>query len=176
MSALLERLHKYKDDRGMMANLRCILVDSKKHRAWPVLNRLGVAIDNDVAAFVAGLFATHPEGDSASSKNFGVTCKQIERARGEEASDALSEKKKQLTPTERRFQHILAASKDEIFERVMRMVLMAKSQGVPVNYEQLETDLKRLSGDSKYWSDRTKTEWAASFWTPGTPPATEEDV
>jgi CRISPR system Cascade subunit CasB len=40
------------------------------------------------------------------------------------------------------------------------MVLMAKSQGVPVNYEQLETDLK-------FWNDRTKTAWAASFWTPG---------
>ena len=40
------------------------------------------------------------------------------------------------------------------------MVLMAKSQGVPVNYEQLETDLK-------FWNDRTKTEWAAAFWIPG---------
>ena len=40
------------------------------------------------------------------------------------------------------------------------MLLVAKSQGVPVNYEQLETDLK-------YWNDRTRTEWAAAFWTPG---------
>ncbi len=176
MSAFLDRLRKYKDDRGMMANLRCILVENKKHRAWPALNRLGVPITDDVSAFVAGLFATHPEGDSDSSKNFGVTCKQIERAHGEEASEADESRKKQLTPTERRFQHLLAANKDEIFDRVMRMVRMAKSQGVSVNYEQLEIDLKRLSGDFKYWSDRTKTEWATSFWTPGTAPATEEDV
>lgn len=174
MSWLLERLHKYKDDRGMMANLRCIFVENKKHRAWPVLNRLNVAINDEVSAFVAGLFATHPEGDSDSSKNFGVTCKQIERARGEETTEADESRKKQLTPTERRFQHLLAANGDEIFERVMRMVLMAKSQGVLVNYEQLKTDLTRLSGNSKYWSDRTKTEWAASFWTPGTAPAVEE--
>jgi CRISPR system Cascade subunit CasB len=47
------------------------------------------------------------------------------------------------------------------------MVLIAKSQGVPVNYEKLEIDLK-------YWSDRTKTEWAAAFWTPGVTTVTEE--
>ena len=46
---------------------------------------------------------------------------------------------------------------------------MAKSLGVPINYEKLETDLK-------YWSDRTKTEWAAAFWTPGVVPPTEEVV
>lgn len=173
MSTFLERLHKYKDDRGMMASLRCILVKSKRHRAWPALNRLGVAINDDVSSSIAGLFATHPEGDSDSSKNFGVTCKQIERARGEEASDTNSKanasKKMQLTPTERRFQHLLAADKEEVLERVKRLVLMAKSQGVPVNYEQLATDLR-------FWTDRTKTEWAAAFWTPGTEPAAEEDV
>ncbi len=54
---------------------------------------------------------------------------------------------------------MLTAEKgDELHGRVLRMVLMAKSQGVPVNYEKLETDLK-------FWSDRTKTEWATAFWT-----------
>jgi len=174
MSWLLERLRKCQDDRGMMANLRCILVDNKKHRAWPVLNRLGVAIDKDIIpAFVAGLFASHPEGDSGSISNFGETCKRIEKARGEETSDfsnnAESSRKKNLTPTERRFQHLLAASRSEIQDRVKRMVLMAKSQGVAVNYEKLLHDLQ-------YWGDRTKTEWAASFWTPGTEPVDEEAV
>ena len=61
MSTVLERLRQYQDNRGMMANLRCILVASKKHRAWPVLHRLGIRIDDEVAAFVAGLFAAHPE-------------------------------------------------------------------------------------------------------------------
>ena len=61
MSWLLERLRKYKDNRGMMATLRCVLVDNKKHRAWPALNRLGIEIDKEVPAYVAGLFATHPE-------------------------------------------------------------------------------------------------------------------
>lgn len=173
MSSLLERLRKNKDDRGMMANLRCILVENKKHRAWPVLHRLGVPITEDVSVFVAGLYAIHPEGDSDSIRNFGETCKQIERDRGEETTEfsgnADNSKKKNLTPTERRFQHLLAADRGEIPERVMRMVLMAKSQGVSVNYEKLLHDLK-------YWGERTKTEWAAAFWAPGAEPVDEEVV
>ncbi|MBT1070734.1 type I-E CRISPR-associated protein Cse2/CasB [Pelotalea chapellei] len=173
MSRLLERLRKCQDDRGMMANLRCILVANKKHRAWPALNRLDVAIDKEIPAFIAGLFASHPEGDSSSISNFGETCKRIEKARGEETSDFSSNaegtRKKNLTSTERRFQHLLAANKGEIQDRVKRMVLMAKSQGVAVNYAKLLHDLE-------YWGDRTKTEWAASFWTPGTEPVDEEGV
>lgn len=165
MSSFLERLRTYKEDRGMMANLRCILVESKKHRAWPVLSRVGVRIDDDVAAFVAGLFATYPDGDSETGKNFGTTCKAIERVRNETKSSA--DKDKKLTPTERHFQHLLAADRDEIQDRVMRMVLLAKSQGVAVNYGKLLHDLK-------YWGDRTKAEWAAAFWTPCVEPAQEE--
>ncbi len=162
MSRLLERLRKYKDDRGMMANLRCVHVESKKHRAWPALNRLGVAINDSVSAYVAGLFATHPE--ETSTGNFGTTCKAIEQRRGDKRSDD-----NKLTPTERRFQHLLTAETEaELHDRVLRMVLMAKSQGVPVNYAKLETDLK-------FWnrSDRTKTEWATAFWTVGPSPAEE---
>lgn len=163
MSWLLERLRKYKDDRGMMANLRCVLVDNKKHRAWPALNRLGVDINDDTSSYVAGLFATHPE--ETLTGNFGATCKTIELRRSDKRGDDTK-----LTPTERRFQHLLAAERgSELNDRVLRMVLMAKSQGVPVNYAKLETDLK-------FWSDRTKTEWAAAFWTPGVAPATEEDI
>lgn len=160
MSWLLDRLRKHKDNRGMMADLRCILIGSKKHRAWPALNRLGVAIDNDVSAYVAGLFATHPEEISVG--NFGATCKTIEMRRGDKRSDD-----NKLTPTERRFQHLLTAEKgDEIQGRVMRILLLAKAQGVPVNYEKLETDLK-------FWGDRTKTQWAAEFWAQSVPPDKE---
>lgn len=147
----------------MMANLRCVLVDNKKHRAWPALNRISVNVTNDVDALIAGLFATHPE--ETQTGNFGTTCKVIESRRGDKRSDD-----NKLTPTERRFQHLLSAEKgDELYQRVTRMVIMAKSQGVPVNYEQLAIDLRR-------WADRTKIEWAAAFWTPGTQPAAEEDL
>ena len=161
MSRLLERLRKHKDNRGMMANLRCILVDNKKHRAWPVLNRLGIAIKDDDSAYVAGLFATHPEETSAGT--FGDTCKAIEQKRGDKRSDD-----SKLTSTERRFQHLLTAEKSELYGRILRLVLMAKSQGVPVNYEKLIPDLK-------FWGERTKTEWASAFWTQSAAPGAEED-
>jgi CRISPR system Cascade subunit CasB len=163
MSWLLEHLRKRKDDRGLMANLRCVLVDNKKHRAWPAMNRLGVAIDDDVSAFVAGLFATHP--DETANGNFGTTCRTIEQRRGDKRSDD-----NKLTPTERRFQYLLAAERwAELHNRVLRMVLLAKSEGVPVNYVKLAADLK-------FWGDRTKTEWAVDFWTKGVSPMPEEDA
>ncbi|MGA1826034.1 MAG: type I-E CRISPR-associated protein Cse2/CasB [bacterium] len=164
MSRLLERLRKYKDDRGMMANLRCVLVDNKKHRAWPALNRLGVNIRDDIPAYVAGLFASHPE--ERSDGNFGDTCKAIEQSRGDQRSDD-----NKLTPIERRFQQLLTAEKGaELYGRVLRMVLLAKSQGIPVNYAQLETDLK-------FWpDDRIKTRWAAAFWAQGVVPVDKEGI
>jgi len=171
MSRLLEKLRecRRRDDRGMMANLRCILVENKKHRAWPALNRLGVRIDDEVKSFISGLYATHSE--ETSTGDFGTTCKAIERARNETNKDS------KLTPTERRFQHLLAAKGwDELRDRVYGMVRMAKTQDVHINYEQLEIDLKRLSGDSTYWHDRTKTEWASAFWSPGSLPDDEEKI
>lgn len=164
MSKYLERLrvHKQKDDRGMMANLRCILVNNRKHRAWPALGRLGVPIKDNYQSFIAGLYALHPEEDPTG--NFGKTCKTIEQRRNEsQGSDT------KLTPTERRFQHILAAERHEVFDRVMRMARMAKAQNVPINYGLLERDLR-------YWDDKVKTEWASAFWSPDTEPATEEEL
>ena len=165
MSRIIEKLLRYKekDDRGMMASLRCVLVEGKKHRAWPALNRLGVAITDDISAYVAGLFATHPE--PTFTRNFGDTCYAIEQKRGEKKSED-----NKLTTTERRFQHLLNAERGpELQGRVLRLLRMAKLLGVPVNYEKLMIDLR-------YWNDRTKTEWATAFWTQGAPPIPEEVI
>ncbi len=150
MSGLLDQLRRRKDDRGLMADLRCALVPSRKHRAWPALNRLGVDVANREAAVVAGLYATHPrEGQG----NFGATCRMIQLCRGDAQRDD-----KKSTPIERRFLHLLAAEKgEELHQRVTRMVLLAKSHDIGVNYERLETDLR-------FWNDRKKIEWAGSFW------------
>lgn len=162
MSLLIDRLRKCKDDRGIMASLRCILVDNKKHRAWPALHRLGIEIKDMDSVYTAGLFAIHP--DETSIGNFGTTCKLIENKRGEASSSDYK-----LTPTERRFQYLLAAEKSEIYSRIVRMVRMAKSQNVPINYERLATDLK-------FWTDRTKNEWAAAFWKQGEVPTDKEGI
>ena len=150
-----EQLRRRKDDRGLMAALRCALVDSKKHRAWPALHRLGLDVDNRAAAVVAGLFATHPEETNAG--NLGATCKAIERKRD---SNTQKDADAKITPIERRFQHLLAAERgEELHQRVIRVVLLAKAQGVPVNYTQLDKDLR-------FWNERTRQAWAAAFWTP----------
>lgn len=170
MSRLLDELRKYKarDDRGMMANLRCILVENKKHRAWPALNRIGVKIDDDIPAFIAGLYATHPE--ETFTGNFGTTCKAIQSKRNENTS-----KDNKPTPTERRFQHLLSAkTPDELKARVYGMLRMAKAmQDVRINYAQLEVDLTNWFKD---WGDITRTNWAAKFWTPGVASDGEEDL
>lgn len=158
MSELIGRLQRMKEDRGLMADLRCYLVPGKRHRAWPALSRLNVALDDERKSMVAALFATHPE--NTGQGNLGTTCRLIERKRdGGAAPDD------KLSPTERRFQHLLAAEAgQEVFERVTRMVLLAKSKGIPVNYDQLETDLR-------HWNERTRREWASAFWTPAASPA-----
>jgi CRISPR system Cascade subunit CasB len=163
MSTFLDKLRRRADDRGIMANLRCVLVDGKRHRAWPALNRIGVSVTDEVDSLVAGLFATYPEETQAG--NFGSTCRAIEAARREDRSDG-----SKLTPTERRFQHILAAEKgEELHQRVTRMIRIAKAQGVRINFKQLGTDLRR-------WNEQTKTEWAAAFWTQGEASSAEEGV
>lgn len=149
MSALLEFMRTHKEDRGVMANLRCALVDSKRYRAWPILGRFA-AIGDPVAETVAGLFATHPEEDLVG--NLGTTCLRLMRVR-----EGTHRGESGVTPTERRFQYLLAAEKTEISERVVRIILMAKVNGIPINYERLERDLR-------YWNDRIRTEWASAFW------------
>jgi CRISPR system Cascade subunit CasB len=166
MSTFLERLRQRSNDRGLMASLRCALVDSKKHRAWPALSRIGVSITNEPDTLVAALFATHPEG--ADTGNLGTTCRAIEASRGENHSDS-----DKLTSTERRFQNLLAAEwGDELFHRVTRIILMAKSQGVRVNYEQLLVDLRQY----RQWRDQVRTRWAAAYWAQDSAPIPEEDA
>jgi CRISPR system Cascade subunit CasB len=156
----LDQLRKRNEDRGLMASLRCSLVESKKHRAWPALNRLGIDVADHVGATVSGLYATHPE--EIRTGNLGSMCNAIERSRGENGA---KDKETKLTPTERRFQHLLAAeSEDELLGRVVRMVLLAKAQRVPVNFAQLETDLRRWNQPTQMENVRLK--WAASFWIP----------
>ena len=155
MSSLLEQLRWYRqhENRGFFANLRCYLVKSKRQKAWPALNRLNVTIGDDNLGYIAAWYATHPE--ESQEGNLGTVCRMIQIRRKE-----IQNKDEKLSPMERRFQQLLASEKgNELEDRITRVVLMAKSQGIPINYEQLEKDIS-------YWNDRTKTEWAQAFWTP----------
>lgn len=153
MSYLISYLRNHKDNRGMMANLKCALIHTKRHMAWPILNKIGIEITNDVEATIAGLYATHPE--ESIKGNFGTTCALIKKDRNEKSNDD-----SKTTPIEQRFQHLLSSDTwRELRQRIIKFVLLAKNHNVPINYVELEKNLNE-------WSEQTKTNWASSFWTP----------
>lgn len=155
MSNLIDQLRWYKEheNRGFLAQLRCYLITAKRSRAWPALHRLNVDITDENRSYIAAWYAVYPE--EAEQGNLGTTCRLIKNNRKENTKD-----NDKLTPTERRFLQLLASSSDELFDRITRMVLMAKSQHVPINYEQLEKDVM-------HWNENTKIIWAKEFWIAG---------
>ena len=156
MSALLDYLQKLKerDNRGALADLRCALVESRKHRAWPLLapfGGIGEEHPAQVVQTIAAMFAHHSL--TTGTGNLGDTCRSLMSE--DERAEYLQERK--IGPMTRRFQNLLAASSDEVCGRTARLVLFAKAKVVPVNYGQLQSDLL-------YWSDSVRVRWAKSFW------------
>lgn len=159
MSGLLEFLRARSNDRGLMADLRCALVESKRHRAWPALAALG-GVGDDWRAMcvqtVAGLYATHPK--EASEGDFGTTCRAL---LSDDERKTLHEAR-EVGPLSRRFQHLLAADREEVFGRVVRLVMRAKSEDMPVNYGCLHDDLMKW----QFNPEAVRVRWAKSFWVP----------
>ncbi|MBN1577055.1 MAG: type I-E CRISPR-associated protein Cse2/CasB [Chitinispirillaceae bacterium] len=150
-----------RDDRATLANLRCVLRKNLKHRAWPLLARFGGIEDElkeydhaaKVVQTIAGLFATYP---TKSDHDFGISCKKL--LSDEERNDMYDrEAFKKVGPVARRFQHLLSSEKEEICDRVVRMVLRLKAQEIQINYYELFNGLT-------YWGDKIKNRWAGSFW------------
>ncbi len=161
MSALLEFIRSRRNDRGMMAVLKCALTNGKRHRAWPVLGRfnaIGDSFEHVVMQTIAGLYAMHPE--EGESGNIGALCRKIADRRNEKREDISSS-------ISARVQHLLQAERHEICDRVVRIVLYAKSQSLPVDYDTLENDLR-------WWGPRVKNRWASSFWGSGGEQRVEE--
>lgn len=161
---LLTFLRSRQEDRGLMANLRCALVDSKRHRAWPFLARFGGIEDKydkhlaRTVQTIAGLYASHPE--ETSEGDFGTVCFKLLSDDEQKKLDAADG----IGPISRRFQHLLVAEDEEIFDRVVRLALRAKTENIPINYERLFDDLMAW----KKRADRVRTDWARSFWAPAT--------
>jgi CRISPR system Cascade subunit CasB len=158
---LLRFLRSRCEERGVMADLRCALVEGKRHRAWAYLGRFGGIGDSPKARTVqtiAGLYATHPE--TTTEGNFGTVCRRLSNDEEQEKLD----KAEGVGPISRRFQHLLAAEGEEIFDRVVRFVLRAKAEEIPVNYAELYVSLYCWQWPDG--ADRVRTHWAQSFWTP----------
>lgn len=160
MSALIEFLLRNRENKGVMATLRCALVESKEMRAWPLVARfggIGPSLPARAVRTVAGLFAHHPE--NCDSGNMGTVCRDLcSQEEKEKLWKSVDEQGKASSPgpMARKFMYLLNADREEICERVARVVLYAKSQGIPVNYGALEQDLET-------WP-RAREAWAGVFW------------
>lgn len=147
---------KERDDRAALGNLRCALRKNLKHRAWPLLAHYG-GIEDELKEYdheakviqtIAGLFALHP---TEANYDFGIACRKLMRD-DEKIADP-----KDIGPVARRFQHLLSSEKEEICDRVIRIVLRLKTQNIQVNYYELFNGLS-------YWGEKIKHRWAGSFW------------
>jgi CRISPR system Cascade subunit CasB len=136
---LMGFLRTCKNDRGMLAKLRCALSEARRPRAWPLLARVG-GIEDARIETVAGLFAYHPQ--ETDRGNLGSTCARL-RTENE--------------TFETRFLRLLACDRSEVCERVRPIVLAAKAKNIGVNYQLLFEDLS-------YWGDAVKTRWAKEYW------------
>lgn len=158
MSALLSWLQSKKEQRGIMATLRCALVPAREQRAWSLLARfggIGLEHKNYVVRTVAGLYASHSL--ECSTGDMGTLCLSLCQKSEVPCKD---DKPGAMA---KRMQHLLAAENQEICDRVVRLVLRAKTQGLPVNYNQLERDL--LNWEKNYSRERVRVTWAKQFWT-----------
>ena len=151
---------KKRDDRGSLALLRGALSDSeeKQIRAWRVLARFGGIPQEDphkaeVVRTVAGLLAMPKLSDSRSGKNFGHACLRL---LGDDERKSLH-KADQPGPIARRVQHLLAASRSEVCERVRQL-------GRRLDKEESSLDFARLSTDLMFWGHKVKARWALAFW------------
>ncbi len=160
MSALMEFLLCNRENKGVMATLRRALVASTEMRAWPLLLRFG-GVGGDHRArtvrTVAGLFAHHPANSDIG--NMGTVCRALcspDEQPWKNGDEHDPNKVNPPGPMTRKFMYLLSANREEICERVARVVLYAKSRGIPVNYSALEQDLL-------FWP-RARETWAGVFW------------
>jgi CRISPR system Cascade subunit CasB len=137
-----------KEDRRQLAALRRGLgkPPGTVWEMYPVLGRfLGDYRKQDEARFlVASLFALHP--NHRKGRSLGQVCREC----GEHES------------AEKRFQALLASHRDELPDRLRRVIAMAKSRAepVPVDYEALLRDLRNWNHPDHCVQER----WARDYW------------
>jgi CRISPR system Cascade subunit CasB len=154
---LIEFLRQHADDRGVMADLRGALVETKRRKSWPILSRFGAVGDDyraKVVQYIAGWYALHPK--ETTDGNMGDTFRKL-------LGDDERKDFKSATapgPVGKRFLHLLESEGDEIFDRISRIVMRAKSAEVPINYQQLYKDLSWWANNP----DTIREHWAKHFW------------
>lgn len=147
---LMAFLRKHKEDRGMMADLRCGFSPAKQYRAWPHIAqfcKLDAEWSRIPVQTVCAAFATQP--DAVATGNMGSVMRKI-----------AGEKKEGLASFEGRFRRLLSCdTQKELCDRIPGVIRAAKSKGIPVNYIQLYCDICWWEGEYP-----PKIKWASAFW------------
>lgn len=168
----LMSLHE-RDDRGALAHLRRGLgkplgsvVDMFPYIV-PWTHDLFEAQAN-MYYLVAALFAYHPM--NTDNGNFGDTCLQIShsaRSKHSKAQEGEQDKekgKKYDTPENdsltKHFMALLNAHVDDLDVHLRRMIALAKSNDIPVNWAQLLDDICKWDHPERYIQRR----WANAYW------------
>lgn len=148
----LQYLNSHREDRGMMADLRHGFSAATEYRAWPHLGPwCDLARDRDrhILRVIGGGFATH--GNTAAGVgNLGTTLRRL----------ALGDSRNEdgLRSFDGRFRRLLAcAEAEEVCRLLPPLLRAAERRSIPVDYAQLWRDLH-------YWGERTRTSWAAGYW------------
>lgn len=152
---LMNYLRRNKDDRGVMAALRCLLIEDMRFRGWQQLAALG-GIGVLPVETVAGLYAFHPAEKKDDSYNWGDACRALAetRRRGDENKESAMDK----NPFDRRFRRLLACdSQIELCTHLVDVVRGMKAKDIPINYENLYDDIV-------WWGDKVRERWAIHYW------------
>ena len=163
LTKLHERFTKY-DDRGLRAGLRKLLSDTTRSQGIVAMGETGFAnsIAKPADEAVLGLYALHPKHDEKAG-NFGTTCHKL--AKNQEDSFI------------RHFRRLMACrTVEDACTVTARLVRMAKSKDIPVNYNDLRYHL------SQWESGWPREKWAKAYFgtrmpdeSAGEPSTTDDD-
>lgn len=150
--AFLRFLIERRDDRGVMADLRCSLIGARETRAWPHL-ALFCDLTNPqsrtVFSAVAAAGSITPAAMVDSGDDIGTTMRKI-------AIEHQGEKG--LNSFRLRFQRLLSCdTREELVEQLHSIFQAAKARGLTINTAKLFDDLW-------FWGEKVKIRWAQAFW------------
>lgn len=147
---MMSFLRRNKDNRGVMASLRCLLKTEQRFRGWQLIAPFG-GIGEVAAETVSGLYAMHPMEQDDASYNLGDACRKLaeKRKKGGE---------RDTSPFDRRFRRLLSCdTKEELCLHLVDVVRGLKNAEIPVNFETLYNDII-------WWGNKVREKWAIHYW------------
>ena len=150
-------LEQKRQNRGIMADLRRSLRNETHNQAWPYISAFcNIMNERDelLNRTVFGLFAMHPM-HSNKIGNFGDSLQRLAKKRG--GKDYIAHNERYL----KRFSK--ARDLEEVCSRLPAVMHIMKSEGVPINYERLYSDLFwwKLNPRDR---ERTPREWCQGYY------------